>query len=87
MFSRFNEEAQKVLMNAKKEMQELKHPYVGSEHLMLSLIKTSKSIGKKLSDFGVTYSKFKDKLVEIVGVGTEERIKSWILFSTWKKYI
>jgi len=85
MFSRFNEEAQKVLMNAKKEMQELKHPYVGSEHLMLSLIKTSKSIGKKLSDFGVTYSKFKDKLVEIVGVGTEEN--NWFLYTPLLKRV
>ena len=33
MFSKFSEEAQKVLMNSKKEMQDLKHPYVGSEHI------------------------------------------------------
>ena len=35
MFSKFNEEAQKVLHSSKKEMQKLKHPYVGSEHLLL----------------------------------------------------
>ena len=38
MFSKFSEDAQKVLMDAKKEMQKLKHPYVGSEHLLLAIL-------------------------------------------------
>ena len=32
MFGQFTEEARKILINAKIEMTELKHPYVGSEH-------------------------------------------------------
>ena len=32
MFGNFEEEARKVLVNAKKEMYELNHPYVSSEH-------------------------------------------------------
>ena len=32
MFSKFDEDSQKVLLMAKKEMMDLKHPYVGSEH-------------------------------------------------------
>ena len=60
MFSKFSEEAQKVLLNAKKEMQELKHPYVGSEHLFLSLLKFDNELSKKLNDFGITYDKFRD---------------------------
>ena len=35
MFSRFSEEAQKALINAKREMNNLRHPYVGSEHFFL----------------------------------------------------
>ena len=38
MFQKFDEEAQKVLKIAKKEMQELKHEYVGTEHLMLGIL-------------------------------------------------
>ena len=38
MLGNFNEEAQMVLNDAKKEMDLLKHPYVGSEHLVLSVI-------------------------------------------------
>ena len=40
MFSKFTEEARKVLVSAKKEMNDLKHPYVGSEHLLLAILKT-----------------------------------------------
>lgn len=85
MFSRFSEEAQKVLMNAKKEMQKLKHPYVGSEHLMLAIIKTNKEISKKMSDLGVTYSNFRNKLIEIIGIGAEEN--NWFLYTPLLKRI
>ena len=37
MFGNFTEEARKVLVGAKLEMFNLKHPYVGSEHLLLSI--------------------------------------------------
>ena len=85
MFSRFSEEAQKVLMNAKKEMQKLKHPYVGSEHLMLAIMKTNKELSKKLNEFGVSYSNFKTKLIEVIGIGTEEN--NWFLYTPLLKRI
>ena len=47
MFSRFSEEAQKVLLGAKKEMKDLKHPYVSSEHLVLSILKNGCDLNKK----------------------------------------
>lgn len=85
MFSKFSEEAQKVLLNAKKEMQELKHPYVGSEHLFLSLLKFNNDISKKLNDFGVTYNKFKDKLIELIGYGKEKN--DWFLYTPLLKRV
>ena len=85
MFSKFSEEAQKVLLNAKKEMQELKHPYVGSEHLFLSLLKCDSELSKKLNDFGITYNKFKDKLIELIGYGTEKN--DWFLYTPLLKRV
>ena len=38
MFGNFSEEARKALSLAKKEMIELKHPFVGSEHLLLGIL-------------------------------------------------
>ena len=60
MFSKFDEEAKKVLLNMQKEMVSLKHPYIGSEHLLLSLLKYGDSFYiKKFTEFNVTYdSKF-----------------------------
>ncbi|MBE6146795.1 MAG: ATP-dependent Clp protease ATP-binding subunit [Firmicutes bacterium] len=85
MFSRFSEEAQKVLMRAKKEMQELKHPYVGSEHLFLALLKTCDDINNKFMDFGVTYTKFKDMLIQVVGIGNDEN--QWFLYTPLLKRV
>ena len=47
MIGNFTEEAKKIMVGAKIEMKELKHPYVGSEHLMLSILKNDKKIAIK----------------------------------------
>ena len=39
MFGQCTEEARKILISAKEEMYNLKHPYVGSEHMILALLK------------------------------------------------
>ena len=44
----------------KKEMSELKHPYVGSEHLLLAILHNKDlSITKELSNIDLTYEKFR----------------------------
>ena len=37
MFNNFREDAKKILINAKIEKKNLRHPYVGSEHFLLAL--------------------------------------------------
>ena len=67
MFSRFSEEAQKALILAKKEMNNLRHPYVGSEHLFLSILSMRNlEITKVLSSYNITYEVFKKELIRIV---------------------
>ncbi len=72
MFGNFTEEARKVLVVAKKEMKELKHPYVGSEHLMLAILKSNNSISKKLKEYDLTYEVFKKELSNVVGIGSSD---------------
>ena len=72
MFSNFKEEARNVIVNAKIEMSDLKHPYVGSEHLLLAILKEENSVSKKLKNYGLDYETFKKELIKIVGVGSEE---------------
>lgn len=70
MFSKYDEEAKKVLVNMQKEMVSLKHPYIGSEHLLLSLLKYgNKDIVVKFKDAGVTYDVFRNELIKVVGIG------------------
>lgn len=86
MFSKFNEDAQKVLMDAKKEMQKLKHPYVGSEHLLLAILNHREfSITKKLESYGIYYKKFRDELITIVGIGKEAN--NWFLYTPLLKRV
>ena len=55
MYNNFTEEARKILMSAKEEMKELKHPYVGSEHLLLAILKDNNEISERLKDFNLDY--------------------------------
>ena len=75
----FSEESQKIIINAKKEMYELKHPYVGSEHLLLSILHSNLDITKRLNEYGITYECFRDKLISIVGIGNNSN--TWFLFT------
>ena len=70
MFNSFTEEARKILMNAKEEMKKLKHPYVGSEHLLLAILKDKNEVSDKLKEYGLTYDKLRQEIIDIVGVGT-----------------
>ena len=79
MFSKFDEEAQKVMVEAKREMQTLKHPYVGSEHLMLAILKGNNDVSKKLKTFGIDYKKFKNEIINIIGEGSTE--SDWFLYT------
>jgi len=69
MYNNFTEEARKILMSAKEEMKELKHPYVGSEHLLLAILKDDNEISDRLKDFDLDYNRLKKEIIEIVGIG------------------
>ena len=72
MYNNFTEEARQILLSAKEEMMKLKHPYVGSEHLLLSILKDKNNISIKLKDYMIDYPSFKERLVNIVGIGKKE---------------
>ena len=85
MFGNFTEEARKVLVDAKLEMFNLKHPYVGSEHLLLSLLKTDNSVSKKLKKYNLDYDKFKQEIINIIGIGSKE--SEWFLYTPLLKRV
>ena len=72
MISNFNEEAEEILIKAKLEMLELRHPYVGTEHLVLAILHTKNELTEKLSNYGLTYTKFKKEILKIIGKGSKK---------------
>ena len=72
MYNSFTEEARKILIAAKEEMKKLKHPYVGSEHLLLSILKDNNEVSEKLKEYNLDYKRFRKEIIDIVGIGSKE---------------
>ena len=56
----------RLLKEAEKEMLKLNHPYVGSEHMLLALLKENDIIDI-VGDYGLSYNNFKKELMDIIG--------------------
>ncbi len=67
MNNNYNLEVKKILKEAENEMFELNHPYVGSEHMLLGILKISTDLKELLASYDLTYEKFKRELITIVG--------------------
>lgn len=63
---------------AEKEMLKLNHPFVGSEHLILALLKDNR-IKSICNNYGLTYDVFKNELIDVIGVSN---IKSTTILHT-----
>jgi ATP-dependent Clp protease ATP-binding subunit ClpC len=85
VFGNFTEEARKILVDAKKEMYDLKHPYVGSEHLLLAILKEDNNISKRLKDYNLDYQLLKDEIIKIIGIGSNP--SNWFLYTPLLKRI
>ncbi len=72
MFNNFTEEARKILIGAKSEMINLNHPYIGSEHLLLAILKSNNDVSKKLNEYELNYDNFKSQLIKLVGIGSKK---------------
>ena len=65
----FSEEVGHILKQSKIEMQKLKHAFIGSEHVILSILNNKNSIRDKLNNYGINYDIFYNKLVKTIGIG------------------
>ncbi len=67
MKNNFSSEVKKILKTAEREMYDLNHPYVGSEHMLLGILKISENLKTLLNSYNLTYEKFKSELINVVG--------------------
>jgi len=70
MFERFTERAQRVLYYAQQEAQGLQHGYVGTEHILLGILKEEEGHGKKiLNNMSVNINNVRELIEEYEGKG------------------
>jgi ATP-dependent Clp protease ATP-binding subunit ClpC len=71
MFERFTEKAIKVIMLAQEESRRLKHPTVGSEQILLGVIREGTGIGAKvLKSAGLNLTNTRVEVEKVVGRGS-----------------
>ena len=72
MFERFTERARQVVVLAQDEARALRHNYIGTEHLLLGLLREEEGLGARvLESFGVTVEDVRRDVERIIGVGDE----------------
>lgn len=73
MFGRFTERAQKVLALAQEEAVRLGHNNIGTEHILLGLIREGDGIAAKaLVALGLSLEKIQDEVESLIGRGQEQ---------------
>ena len=86
MYQKFDENTKKILKRSKLEMQKLKHPFVGTEHLILSILSFNDlDITKRLKEYKVTYDNFKIELLNILGIGNS--LNSYFIYTPLLKRV
>lgn len=69
-FTGFNEKANVALNNAVNAAEDLGHTYIGSEHLLLGILKdTASTASSVLNARGITHQKVEDAVKSSVGIG------------------
>ena len=66
MINRFTEDAKKVLSDAVNSAREYGHTFVGSEHLLLAITRTSP---RCFANTSITYERMKHQIYELAGTG------------------
>ncbi|MEI6710468.1 MAG: ATP-dependent Clp protease ATP-binding subunit [Actinomycetota bacterium] len=68
MFERFTDRARRVLVLAQEEARDLNHAFIGTEHILLGLIKEGEGVAAKALDaLDVSYETVREKVEEAIG--------------------
>jgi hypothetical protein len=72
MFERFTEQARTGVVLAQEEARTLKHNYVGTEHILLGVLREREGVTARiLESLGITVERVRATVVRIVGTGEE----------------
>jgi ATP-dependent Clp protease ATP-binding subunit ClpC len=72
MFERFTERARQVVVLAQDEARTLKHNYIGTEHILLGLLREEEGLAARVLDsLDITVEEVRAQVARIVGKGDE----------------
>jgi len=72
MFERFTERARQVVVLAQEEARTLKHNYIGTEHILLGLLREEEGLAARvLEGLEITVEEVRAQVIRIVGSGEE----------------
>jgi ATP-dependent Clp protease ATP-binding subunit ClpC len=72
VFERFTERARQVVVLAQDEARSLGHGYIGTEHLLLGILREEEGLGARvLRSLGVTVEETRVRVARVVGIGDE----------------
>ena len=85
--NRFSERTETVLLEAKKESLNFRHGYIGTEHILLGILKEDGYAKGILEKNGVDYSKINKTVDKYLGKGEIVIPKSELLFTPRTKVL
>ncbi|WP_054952629.1 ATP-dependent Clp protease ATP-binding subunit [Flaviflexus massiliensis] len=72
MFERFTDRARRVIVLAQDEARNLKHKYLGTEHILLGLIREGEGVAaKSLEALDISLEDVRVQVIDIIGEGNE----------------
>ncbi len=82
MFNRFTERARKVIILAKEEARRFNHDYIGTEHILLGLVREGEGVAASvLQKMGVSLEKIRLEIEKLVQPGPSTQIIGDIPFT------
>lgn len=73
MFERFGTSTRAAVLQAQDEARELGHPYIGTEHLLLALLRNPTGLATtSLGMYGLDHAAVRDSVERIVGIAQDQ---------------
>ena len=70
MFERFTDRARRAVVHAQDEARELNHNYIGTEHLLLGLMREPESVAARaLEELNIGQDAVREEVIQIIGRG------------------
>jgi ATP-dependent Clp protease ATP-binding subunit ClpC len=68
VFERFTESARQVVVLAQEEARALGHNYIGTEHILLGLLREQQGLAAQvLASFGMSHERVRNEVVQLIG--------------------